>query len=64
MAFDGDKSGVFLGPGFAFLIGFELEPDPVGGRQLVTYAICNTAIGSNAFRSVETGSATKAGNRM
>jgi hypothetical protein len=34
MAFDEDVS-IFLVPGFAFLMGFELVPDPVGGKQQV-----------------------------
>jgi hypothetical protein len=35
IAFEGELS-VFLEPGFDFLLGLELEPEPVGGRQLVT----------------------------
>ena len=61
MAFDGEMSS-FLTPGFAFLTGFELVPDPVGGKQKVAYAICRTpSIGSDC-RSVVIGSATRAGN--
>jgi hypothetical protein len=62
MAFDGDVS-IFFVPGFDFLMGFELVPDPVGGRQQVTYAICMTASIGSDCRSVVTGSATRAGNR-
>ena len=62
MAFDGDVSS-FLAPGFAFLMGFELVPDPVGGKQQVAYAICRTASTGSDCRSVVTGSATRAGNR-
>ena len=62
MIFDGEASS-FLEPGFAFLTGFELVPDPVGGKQKAAYTIWKIAsIGSNC-RRVVIGSATRAGNR-